>query len=185
MIPSFDREIRACLAVALGGVFKTAVDERAVRLPARHADASVHVPPETDPAAALAADYGSLWGAPLVSGVRLVNGWLLFAFSDAFCDALVSRVNEALPLPPDDGGAHAVNRMLALGRHEGAGCPAVPAMRRALLEAISARQSPAAFRRASRAAETLFHAVPPRDRPALLCRSGAVGTALAKLLYYR
>ena len=79
MMPSFDRDIRTRLAEALGGALGTAVGERAVRLPTRSADASVHLPPGFDPATALSADYGSLWGAPLVSGVRLENGWLLFA----------------------------------------------------------------------------------------------------------
>ena len=182
MMPSFDRDIRTRLAEALGGALGTAVGERAVRLPTRSADASAHLPPGFDPAPALSSDYGSLWGAPLVSGVRLENGWLLFTLSDALFDALVVQVNASLPLPENDGGEHALNRLLVLGRHGGEGCPALPPFRRALLDAICASQSPAAYRRAVRAAETLFHSIPPRERPALLDRSGAYARALARLL---
>jgi hypothetical protein len=127
-------------------------------------------------------DYGSLYGAPLVSSIRLHNGWLLFSFSEELFDALVGQINASLPLPADDGGEHALNRLLALGRHDGEGCPPLPAFRRALLEAVSADQSPAAYRRAIRAAETLFHSIPPRERPALLDHCGAYARALARLL---
>ena len=182
MMPLFHRDIRIRLAEALGGAFGTAVGERSIRLPARIADASAHVPPGCDPARALTMDYGSLYGAPLVASVRLVNGWLLFSFSDELFDALVAKANATLPLPEHDDGIHAVNRLLALGRHDGEGCPPLPAFRRALLEAVSADQSPAAYRRAIRAAETLFHSIPPRERPALLNRCGAYARALARLL---
>jgi hypothetical protein len=182
MMPLFHRDIRIRLAEALGGAFDTAVGERSIRLPARIADASAHVPPGCDPARALTTDYGSLYDAPLVSSVRLLNGWLLFTFSDELFDTLVAKANASLPLPADDGGIHAVNRLLALGRHDGEGCPPLPAFRRALLDAVSAEQSPAAYLRAIRAAETLFHSTPPRERPALLNRCGAYARALARLL---
>lgn len=182
MIPSFDRDIRIRLAETLGGALGAAVGECSIRLPARRADASAHLPLGCDPAHALRADYGSLYDAPLVSSVRLVNGWLLFDCTDALFSALVERVNASLPLPENDGGSHVVNRLLALGRHGGECCPALPPFRRAFLEAICANQSPAAFRRAVRAAETLFHAIPPRERPALMDRSGAYARALARLL---
>lgn len=182
MIPSFDSEIRACLAEALTRALGAAVDARRIHIPARHADASVYLPRGSEPARALGADYGDLWGAPLVSGVRLEHGWLLISFSDVFFSALVERINAALPLPRQDGGSHAVNRMLVLARHGGEGCPPVPAMRRALLEALLAHKSPAACRKAARAAETLFHSIPPRERPALLEQSGGYARALARLL---
>lgn len=182
MIPSFDHDIRVRLAETLGDALGTVVDERSVRLPARQADASVHLPLNSDSARALGADYGALWGAPLVSGVRLVNGWLLYTFSEALFDALVGQINTALPLPTDDGGSHAINRMLALGLHGGAGCPQIPTFRRALLDGICAGQSPAALSRTARAAETLFHSIPPKERPAVFDRSGAYARALARLL---
>jgi len=182
MISSFDRDIRIRLSEALGGALGTAVGERSIRLPARHADASAHLPLFCDPARALSADYGSLYGAPLVSNVRFVNGWLLFAFSDALYDALVEQANSSLPLPADDNGNHALNRLLALGRHGGDGCPKLPSFRRALLEAVCANQSPAAYPRAERAAETLFQPIPPRERPALMDHCSAYARALARLL---
>ena len=184
MIPSYDRDIRIRLAETLGGALGVAFGERSIRLPARRADASAHLPPGCDPARALSADYGSLYGAPLVSNLRLVNGWLLFDCTDELFGALVERANASLPMPETDGGSHAINRLLALGRHGGEDCPALPAFQRALLEAICANQSPAAFRRAIRAVETLFHTIPPRERPALMNRSGAYARALARLLVY-
>ena len=182
MMPLFHRDIRIRLAEALGGALGAVVDERSVRLPARQADASAHLPLGCDPARALTADYGSLCGAPFVASVRLLNGWLLFSFSDELFDALVAQVNASLPLPADDGGEHAVNRLLALGHHAGEGCPPLSAFHRALLEGICAGRSPAAYQRAARAAETLFRSIPPRERPALMDCSGAYARALARLL---
>ena len=178
----FDVEIRVCLASGLGRALGTQVDARAVHLPARFADASLRIPQGADPNVALHADYGYLLGESAIAGVKLVHGWLLYEFSPAFLSALVYRINAESPLPQGDGGDHAINSMLMLARQGGEGCPQIPAMRRALLEALSARNSPAAFRRAARAAETLFRETPPRDRPALLARSGALGGALARLL---
>lgn len=183
MVPSFDNEVRAGLAEALGAVLGVAFDARRIRLPARHADASVYLPREVEPDRALHLNDVSFWGVALVSCVRLENGWLLISFSDAFFSALIERINAALPLPQHDGGKHAINRMLALARHGGEGCPPVPAMKRALLEALFAHNSSAAYRKAARAAETLLSAVLPRKRPALLDQSGALGGAIARLLF--
>lgn len=183
MIPSFESEIRGRLAETLSDAFHLAIDAQRIHLPARQADASFRPPQGIDPAEALAAGFGSLWGAPLVEAVRIVSGWLWIDFSPAFYDALVSSANAALPLPAQDGGSHAVNRMLTLARHAGAGCPDLPAARRALLLAAAAQQSSAAYRKAALAAGTLFSSVPPRDRPALTDQSGALGGALARLLY--
>ncbi len=183
MIPSFDSDIRARLAEAVGAALGTTADARKIRLPARSADASFRPPQGVDPADALNVDFGLFWGAPLVAGVQVVNGWLLFQFSAAFYSALVSRINADLPLPAEDGGEHVINRMLALARHEGDGCPDLPAMHRALLFGIAAYQSSAARKKAVQAAESLFSSVSPRERPALLSRSGALGGALARLLF--
>lgn len=183
MVEPFDSEIRARMAEALGSAFGTIIAARRIHLPARAADASFRPPQGASPASVQPADFGALYGVPLVEQIRIVNGWLLFTFSGAFFDALAARVNETLPLPADDGGVYAVNRMLAIARHDGSGCPDVPAARRALLLAVTAHESRAAYRRATQAALTLFHNIPPRDRGALLSNSGALGGALARLLY--
>ena len=183
MAAALENEISPVLAQGLSKALRAPYSASSIRLPAKRSDASAHLPHGAAAAPALCASYGSLYGAPLVERVRLVNGWLLFDFSDEFYQALVERINAALPLPPGDGSNHAVNRMLALARHEGIGCPNGSAFRRSLLEAIVAEQSLAAYRRAVRSAETLFHEIPPRERPAVLCQSGALGGALARLLF--
>ena len=184
MIPSFESEIRGSLAYALRTALGTAIDPFKIHLPARMADASFRPPQGIDHAGAFAADFGSLWGAPLVDTVRAANGWLLFRFSPAFFHALVERVNTELPLPKQDDGSHAVSRMLTLARHGGCGCPDLPVLRRAMLLALSAHQSPAAYKRAVASAETLFSAIAARERPALMDQSGALGGALARLLFF-
>ena len=178
----FGSEIRQSLADALGGVLGIRVDAGKVRLPAREAHASYRPPQEVNASGVCAADFAPLYGAPLVSQVRLVNGWLLFDCSAAFFGALVEQVNHTLPLPTLDCGSHAINRMRTLSRHGGSGCPDIPAFHRALILALAADQSPAAFRQAEQAAIALFHSLPPRERPALLSDCGALGGALARLL---
>jgi hypothetical protein len=182
MILLFGSENRACLAEAFSGAFGTVVDAKKIRLPARAAHASYRPPQGADSALVRAEDFGLLYGAPLVEQVRVVSGWLLLDFSPAFFSALVEQINGELPLPANDGGSHAINRMLTLARHAGSGCPDHPAFHRALLLGIAAEESSAAFRRASQAAETLFHAIPPKERPALFPICGAFGGAMAKLL---
>jgi len=183
MVPPYESEIRARLAEALERALGTAIDARRIRLPARAAHASFRPPQGAAPAPSAAPDCGPLYGAPLVERVRAVNGWLLFDLSPAFFSALVTEVNAALPAPETAGETHAENRMRALARHEGSGCPDHPAFHRALIEAVAAHESPAALRRAERAAKTLFHAVAPIERPALLSRCGALGGALWRLLF--
>ena len=182
MADLFEAEIRNCLSGGLGRALGREVDARAVHLPARAAEASLRILQGASENDALKADYGLLYGAPLVGSVRVVRGWLLYEFSGSFLSALVQKINAELPLPQDDRGDHAVNSMLALARQRGEDCPNVFAMRRALLLALSAHTGPAAYQKAARAAESLFHETPPRDRPALLAQSGALGGALARLL---
>ena len=178
----FGSEIRQSLAGALGDALGIPVDAGKIRLPAREAHTSYRPPQGIDAAGVRAADFAPLYGAPLVSQVRLVNGWLLFDYTAAFFSALVAQVNNTLPLPSEDCGSHAINRMRALSRHDGSGCPDIPAFHRALILALAADQSAAAFRKAEQAAIALFHSIPPRERPALLPSCGALGGALARLL---
>jgi len=185
MESSFDNDMKAALAEALGSALGLVVDAGKIHLPARAAHASYRPPQGVAPDAAITCDYGSLYGAPLVSQVRLVNGWLLFDFSPDFFCALVERVNQTLPLPSSDAGNHAINRMLALARHSGSGCPPFDCFHRALLLAVSAKGSRAAFQKAERAAKTLFHTIPPKNRAPLFPSCGALGGALARLLSFQ
>lgn len=181
MKPPFESEIRAQILRVLGGA-ATLPPAARVHLPARDAHASIRLPAGISTEAVLALDFGSLYGAQLVSSLRVVNGWLLFDFSPAFCSALVEEINRALPAPDRAEETLAENRMYVLSRHEGSGCPDHPAFHRALMLAIVAHESKAAYARAERAALTLFHAIPPRERPALLSRCGALGGAMLRLL---
>lgn len=179
-----ESEIRAAIAGTLSRASGLCFDPGGVHIPARHAAASVHLPIGPAAFAVSPADFPALFGAPLVSGCRTVNGWLLLDFTDLFYDALVRRTIKSLPDADFGIRDPAINRMLVLARHGGSGCPRVPSLQRALLLALSAQKSAAAFRRASRAAETMLHALSPRERPALLDKCGALGNALARLLSY-
>ena len=157
-----------------------------IHLPARNAHASIRLKQGADASALEKLDFGDLLGAKLVDSVRVVNGWLLLDFTPAFFSALVDDINLALPAPTCALETHAQNRMYALCQHTGNGCPNVPAFHRAVLSALVAHESRASYHRAELAAETLLHSIPPRERPALLARCGALGCALWRLLssYY-
>jgi hypothetical protein len=118
----------------------------------------------------------------MVSQLRAVNGWLLFDFSNAFFSALVGRICAELPAPEQQEETHAQNRMRALARHAGSGCPDDPAFERALLVALAAHKSRAAFQKAEQAAEALFHKIPPRERAELFAKCGAYAGAMLRLL---
>lgn len=182
MTPPFESEIRAQLIRVLGAALRQPPEPAQIHLPARDAHASFRPPQGSDAIALVTLDFGFLYGAPLLDSIRVVNGWLLFDFSPAFCSALVDCINRTLPEPTSEDETHAENRMRALARHSGEGCPDLPAFRRALVLALVAGESPAAYRRAERAALTLFHTIPARDRGALLTRCGALGGALWRLL---
>ncbi|MPM34495.1 hypothetical protein SDC9_81078 [bioreactor metagenome] len=182
MVPSFDNDMKAALAKALDHAPGFPVDAQKIRLPARAAHASYRPPQDVSPDAACPSHYGSLYGVPWVDRVRLVNGWMLFDFSPVFFSALVERINQTLPLPSSDEGSHGINRMLALARHSGSGCPDIPAFHRTLILAVAAVNSRAAYRRADLAVESLFHSIPPKERCLLLPSCGSLGGALARLL---
>ena len=186
MTPPFESDIRAQLVGVLGEALGQAPDAKRIRLPARVAHASVRLPEGVDASTLATPDFGSLYGAPLVETLRVVSGWLLFDFSPRFFSALTQAILAADPAPDTAGNqpeTHAENRMRALSRHPGSGCPDHPAFHRALILALVAHESDAAYQRAQMAAETLFHTIPPRDRGALFSRCGALGGALWRLLY--
>ncbi len=182
MTPAYESEIRLrlseCLAIALGDK----VDPSRVHLPAREAHASFRPPQGADLSAFVALDFGELYGVPFIERVRVVNGWLLFDFTSAFFSALVERICDDLPVPAQEKDTHAQNRMRVLTRHGGSGCPDDPAFTRALLFALTAHKSRAAYHKAEQAAETLFHKIPPRDREKLITKCGAFGGAMLRLL---
>lgn len=183
MVNSFENEIRFRLAEAASAAYSCRFDGARVHLPARHAAASLRLPngappflPETVSA--------RLYGTEMIESCRVVNGWLLFNLSDAFYNALTEQVNAELPPPASDLGRHAINRMLVLARHGGTGCPNIPALQRALLLCVCAGKSRSALEQAERAVCSMFRSVPPKERPALLEQSGALGSACSRLLYH-
>ncbi len=177
-----ESEIRFCLAEAAGCAVGVRFDASRVHLPARHAAASLRLPNDTPPFAAEAVS-ARLYGVELIESCRVVNGWLLFELSRAFYDALTAWIIAELPPPASDLGRYALNRILVLARRDGTGCPDDPALRRALLLCVCAGQSRTALERAERAATTMFHAIEPNRRPALMNASGALGSACARLLF--
>ncbi|MDD4311409.1 MAG: hypothetical protein PHW41_02870 [Eubacteriales bacterium] len=182
MIPPYESEIRARIAETLGCALGQAPKARSIHMPARDAHASVRPPQGGNATTLLALDYSLLYGATLVESVRERNGWLLLDFSPAFFSALVERINASTPAPDAGSETYAQNRMRTLSRHGGTGCPNVPSFYRALLLALRAHESVAAYQKAERAALTLFHEIPPRERPALLGQCGGFGGALLRLL---
>ena len=143
MTPPFESEIRAQLIRVLGAALRQPPEPAQIRLPARDAHASFRPPQGSDAITLVTLDFGFLYGAPLLDSVRVVNGWLLFDFSPAFCSALVDCINRTLPEPTSEDETHAENRMRALARHSGEGCPDLTAFRRALVLALVAGESPA------------------------------------------
>lgn len=181
MVHRIENEIRFSLAEAASGAFSCRFDGARVHLPARHAAASLRLPngsPDS-PARAISA---RLYGAELVESCRVVNGWLLFELTREFYGALTEHVNAELPPPASDLGRYAINRMLVLARHEGTGCPNIAALQRALLLCVCAGKSRSALEQAERAICSMFHSVPPKERPALFEQSGALGKACARML---
>ncbi len=181
MKPPYESEIRTQLLRVLGGALQEP-NAQSLRLPARDAHLSFRPPHGVDSGPLAALDFGSLYGVPLVERVRVVNGWLLFDLSPAFFTALVDEINRSCPAPELAHDTLAENRMRIVSRHDGAGCPDLPPFHRALMLALAAHESVAAYARAERAALSLFHEIPPRERPALLSRCGALGGAMLRLL---
>ncbi|MEN6419222.1 MAG: hypothetical protein ABFC73_09915 [Clostridiaceae bacterium] len=182
MVKRFENEIRTCLAEAASVAFSFRFHASRVHLPARHAAASLRLPNDAPDFHAQTIS-ARLYGVELIESCRVVNGWLLFELTREFYDALTEQVNAELPPPASDLGRHALNRMFVLARHEGTGCPNVAALHRALLLCVCTGQSRASLLRAERAAQTMFHAIEPKQRPALLNASGALGNACARLLF--
>jgi hypothetical protein len=182
MVNAFESEIRSCLAEAASRAAGLPFDASSVHLPAKHAAASLRLlngAPPFQPETVSA----RLYGVEMIESCRIVNGWLLFDLSDAFYNALTEHVLAAYPPPESDSGRHAVNRMLVLARHGGTGCPSIPALQRALLLCVCAGKNRSSLEQAERTANAMFRSIPPKERPALLEQSGALGDACARLLF--
>ena len=177
-----ESEIRSSLAEAVSRAAGLPFDASNVRLPARHAAASLRLPNGAAPFPPEAVS-ARLYGVEMIESCRVVNGWLLFDLRDAFYNALTEHVLAAYPPPESDLGRHAINRMLVLARHGGTGCPSIPALQRALLLCVCAGKSRSALEQAERTANAMFRSIPPKERPALLEQSGALGNACARLLF--
>lgn len=183
MSHALDSEIRSAVADALSRETGVPFDTGGVHLPARDSAASVHIPYLLPARGFSAGIFPPVFGEPLVSSCRTLGGWLLIDFYDSFYDTLVDRVRAVLPAVGCETESHAINKLGSLARHGSTGCPRVPSFQRALLFALSAQNGPGAYARADRACETMLQPVPPRERPALIRQSGALGDALARLLF--
>ena len=162
-------------------------DALRVRIPARAFDAGCPLAglpalPSEPPAPAL---FPPVLGTAPVCAAALQNGWLYFTFSDDFYSALVRHILSVLPAPDSDCGRYALNRMRALSRHDGTGCPADRAVQRALLLAVCAGQNEAALCRAEDALLCMTHHAAPKERAALLNRCGAVYDAASRILFFQ
>ena len=119
--------VRNALSAGVCRLFGTDVPPNAFHLPAKNAPASVFLPENAQKALplAVAADaFPPVLGVPIVERMRLDGGFLLLFFQNAFYDALVSYIRTALPKPENDCERLALNRMMALSRKGGSGCPA-------------------------------------------------------------
>lgn len=177
-----ESEIRSSLAEAVSRAAGLPFDASDVHLPARHAAASLRLPSGAAPFPPEAVS-ARLYGVEMIESCRVVNGWLLFDLSDAFYNSLTEHVLVAYPPPESDLGRYAVNRMLVLARHGGTGCPNIPALQRALLLCVCAGKNRSSLEQAERAVRSMFRSIPPKERPALLEQSGALGNACARLLF--
>lgn len=164
---------RRAIAAGLPGV-----TEADVRIPARHAAISVYAP-EAPLAAAEA--FPTVLGVPMVRTVGRQNGWLLFTLTDKFYDACVREICGVLPKPPDDCGSFARNRMLALARQAGEGCPHNAHIRRALWLWLGAAYGYVSKTEAERAFLRMLYPLPVRERMQARRSLGQMADACARL----
>lgn len=168
---------------ARGGV---EVPPAAFHLPARSAPASAFLPEEARVPyrwADAGSAFGAVLGAPLVLRTELDGSYLLLHFTGAFYDALVAHIRASLPAAADDRGRLALNRMLALARKAGEGCPDDPAAKRLLWQLVCLYERPGGIADAERAATAYLTQLPPRERQRLAGQSGALADAAARILF--
>lgn len=184
--------LQAALAAGLSQAIDRAVPLSDIHMPARAAAAGSPTAIRFGLDAARLADrlskalpFPEVFGVQPVRRVRTKNRWLLFDLSDEWYAAAADALIAALPPAAADCGSHALNRMRALARRGGAGCPPYAPVQRALLLTLLLLPdaTPRQRAQAERALLTMAHGLPPRERAALLGGCGAVGEAAARVLY--
>ena len=178
LLPALYASIGAGAASAAG----VSPADLTIKIPARAFDAGCYIGSLT--AVPTLEAFPPVLGVCPVQAARIQSGWLYCALSPAFCTALVRHTLVSLPAPGSDLRCYALNRMLALSRHGGTGCPDAPPIRRALLLTLCAGDSRAALLRAENALLSMLRSVPPASRAALSDRCGEVAAACARLLFY-
>ncbi len=149
-----------------------------IRIPARSSPCDCYLP---HPPALSPETFGTLLDALLVKGIRFKNDRLLLDFTDAFYDALVNFANESLPLPDEDHGDFALNRMRLYARQGGCGCPKLLNLQRALWLCAGANTRSSIADQAGQAYIFAFRNLQPAMRQSLLLECGPFSAACARL----
>lgn len=118
---------------------------------------------------------------PAVRAACWERQWLLISFTDGFYDACVRDIVASLPSPADDRGSHALNRMLALARQGGEGCPRIDAVQRALWLLLGAAYGYTSASEAARAWERMLYALPVQACMEARRSCGPMADACARL----
>lgn len=185
MIGALRESIARGVSLALG----REIGPERVRVPARGAEAGLALWEPADLAAWHARGetvtpselFNAVCGADAILSLREENGWLLFGLSDAFYDALIAWARE-LPLPKDDMGSLALNRMLVLKRHGGVGCPHAGSIRNALWLTACAYEGLTALSRAEEALLSMWDGIVPAERAEIMNGCGEMADAACRLL---
>lgn len=160
-----------------------------VCIPARSAEAGCYCP---DPLSCEEAarilnalrPFPAVLGVPLVERVEGKNHWLRFRFTGAFFDALTWLYIRELPEPDSDLGEYALNRMMALSRQGGRGCPAYAPIQRAMLLTAGLVGGHSSLIRVRRALNGMTLDPPPGERAKLAAQCGDVGAAASRILHH-
>ena len=181
-------QLRLSAAQYASQAAQSPVSPDGIRVPVRDGALGIYVGgPTADPLPPCPA--GAALGAPLIASARYQGGWIIMELTGQFYSAAVEAVRLWLPPAPDDLHRHPLNRMLALARKGGSGCPDSAPVQRAMLTVLAladpcAPASPAhRLRQAERALEKMLLGVPPAKRPALADACGPMADAAARILY--
>jgi len=185
---SFQNGLRLCIGARLCAAVRKPVLPQHIHIPAR-SDAvgspiAVSYALDADALAKslMPESFLPYLGVDPVSAVRAENGWLLFTLSNALYSAAVDMIRSELPAPAHDCSSLALNRMMALAKKGGTGCPNDPAVERAFLLTLLLTDDarPAAIDRAESALLSMLHHLPPRERDIGI---GQLADAAGRILY--